>query len=91
MEGYFPAIPTKDDLANLRVAVSPDGAFPGRENVWKGCFFGDVPNDFTIVGEPTLPPNGHPLFAAEGTMVFQGGEDTRAQLYRSWRPRPLRL
>jgi len=85
MEGFLPATPKKEDLPDLRLAEAPGGAFPGRENVWKGCFFGDLPNDFTVVGKRTLPPKGHPLFAGEGTMVFQGGEDTRAQLYLAWR------
>lgn len=85
MDGFLPAIPEEAVLPDLRVAEAPGGAFPGRENVWKGCFFGDLPNDFTVVGKRTLPPDGHPLFAGEGTMVFQGGEDTRTQLHRTWR------
>lgn len=85
MEGFFPAIPRREDLPALRLAEDSDGAVPGRENVWKGCFFGELPNDFTVVGKRALPPKGHPFFAGEGTMVFQGGEDTRTQLYRAWR------
>ena len=85
MDGDLPAIPPKEDLAALHVAASPGGAFPGREDVWKGCFFGDVPADFIVVGARTLPPPGHPVFAGEGAMVFQGGEGLRAELHRSWR------
>ena len=86
MEGFHPAIPETEQLAALRVAESPGGAFPGsRENSWKGCFFGDLPNDFAVVGQRALPPQDHPFFASEGTMVFQGGEDCRAQLFRQWR------
>src|SRR5687768_432389 len=66
MEGFLPAIPKRGDLPDLRLAQAPGGAFPGRENVWKGCFFGDLPNDFRVVGKRTLPPKGHRLFAAEG-------------------------
>lgn len=85
MHGFLPAIPEEADLPELRLAEAPGGALPGSENVWKGCFFGELPNDFAVVGKRTLPPNGHPLFAGEGTMVFQGGEDTRTQLHRAWR------
>src|SRR6187549_825316 len=84
MAGFLPAIPGHKELADLQPAESPGGAFPGRANVWKGCFFGDMPTDFTVVGERSLPPSDHPFFAEGGTMVFQGGEDTRAQLYQSW-------
>lgn len=85
MAGFLPAMPGQNDLASLRPAESPGGAFPGRANVWKGCFFGDFPMDFAVVGERSLPPKEHPFFAGEGTMVFQDGEDARTQLYRSWR------
>lgn len=85
MEGFLPMIPEKERLPELRLAEAPGGAFPGRENVWKGCFFGELPRDFTVVGKRTLPPKEHSLFAPEGTMVFQGGEHARSQLYQSWR------
>jgi len=85
MDGFLPGIPDQKDLAHLRLAQNPGGALPGRENVWKGCFFGELPSDFTVVGARALPAQGHPFFEAEGTMVFQSGEDTRLQLHRSWR------
>jgi hypothetical protein len=85
MAGFLRAIPEQQELADLQPAESPGGPFPGRANVWKGCFFGDMPKDFAVVGERPLPPTEHPFFAEGGTMVFQGGEDTRAQLYLSWR------
>lgn len=85
MDGYLPVLPAEKDLADLQVAASPGGVLPGRENVWKGCFFGDIPADFIVVGTRTLPPPEHPVFAGEGAMVFQGGEGLRGELHRSWR------
>jgi hypothetical protein len=85
LEGYLPSIPAKDELNALRVAESPGGAFPGRPNVWKGCFFGDVPDDFIVVGVRTVPPQDDPLRAAEGTMVFQSAENVREELHSDWR------
>jgi hypothetical protein len=85
LEGSFPAIPGKDELAALHAAKSPGGALPGREHPWKGCFFGDIPDDFMVVGVRTGPPKDDPLRAAEGTMVFQGAEPLRAELHKAWR------
>jgi len=67
------------------VAESPGGAFPGRANAWNGCFFGDIPDDFIVVGMRTVPPEDDPLRAAEGTTVFQGAEHVRAELHTAWR------
>jgi hypothetical protein len=85
MEGFHPAIPEEEQLAALRVAENPGGAFPGRENVWKACFFGDVPNDFAVFGQRALPKEDHPFFAHQGTMVFQDGEHCRATMFGQWR------
>jgi len=85
LEGSLPAVPRKDELAALRAAESPGGASSGRENVWKGCFFGDIPDDFVVVGARAVPPKDDPLRAAEGTMVFHGAEHARAELYTAWR------
>lgn len=85
MEGFPRALPRANELARWKVAKDPAGEFPGRENVRKGCFFGDAPADFAVLGEHALPPEGHPHFASEGTMVFQNGEDCRAELFREWR------
>jgi hypothetical protein len=85
MEGFHPSIPGQDDLPTLRVAEDPQGPFPGRENVWKGSFFGDVPGDFAVIGQRALPGKDHAFFELGGTMVFQDGEDCRAQLFRAWR------
>src|SRR5687767_8026188 len=71
LEGFLPAIPEKDELAALPVADSAGGTFPGRANAWKGCFFGDIPEDFMVVGVRTVPPEDDPLRAPEGTMCFQ--------------------
>jgi len=86
LEGFHAEIPGKEQLAVLRVAEEPGGGVPYRENIWKGCFFGDVPNDFAVVGQRTLPKEEtHPFFAHQGTMVFQGGENCRATLFGQWR------
>jgi hypothetical protein len=85
MEGFHPAIPEQEQLATLRVAEAPGGVLPGRENIWNACFFGDAPNDFAVVGQRTLPPKDHPLFAHQGTMVFQNGEHCRSTLFQQWR------
>lgn len=85
LEGLLPSIPGKDELAALRVAESPGGAFPGRANAWKGCFFGDIPDDFIVVGVRTVPLEDDPLRAAEGKMVFQSAENLREELHRAWR------
>jgi hypothetical protein len=85
MEGFHPAIPEKEQLAALAVAECPGGAFPGRDNFWKGCLFGDLPTDFAVVGQRTLPREDHPFFESQGTMVFQDAEHCRAQLFRQWR------
>jgi hypothetical protein len=85
LEGSLSAVPTTDELPTLRVAESPGGAFPGRANVWKGCFFGDIPDDFMVVGVRAVPPDDDPLRAAEGKMVFQGAEHARAELHKAWR------
>src|SRR3954471_15502996 len=81
MEGFHSAVPEQEQLTALRVAEEPGGAFPGRDNVWKACLFGDLPNDFAVVGQRTLPRKDHPFFEAEGTMVFQDAEHCRAQLF----------
>jgi len=85
MEGTLPESPGNDELAALHVAASPGGAFPGRANVWKGWFCGDLPDDFRVVGARASPQEHDSLRAAQGTMVFQGAEDVRAELYKSWR------
>jgi hypothetical protein len=86
MEGFQAAIPTATQLAALRVAEHPHpNGLPGRANIWKGCFFDDPPHDFTVIGTRALPAKTDVLFAYEGTMVFQGGEGCRAELFRTWR------
>jgi hypothetical protein len=85
LEGFLPSIPGKDELAALRVAERPRGAVPGEVNAWRGCFFGDIPDDFLVVGVRTVPPEDDPLRAYEGKMVFQGAENVREELHGDWR------
>ena len=85
LEGFLPSIPGKDELAALRAAESPSAAFPEEAKAWKGCFFGDIPDDFMVVGVRTVPPEDDPLRAAEGTMVFQGAESLCEELHKAWR------
>lgn len=83
MAGFHRAIPKA--LAALRVAEDPSGDFPGRENVWKGCFFSKLPNDFTKIGARSLTRARPYYFSGEGTSIFQDGEHCRAQLFLQWR------
>lgn len=85
MDGFHATVPKDAQLSRLRVAECPGGVLPGMDDVWKGCFFGRVPNDFAVIGARALPQHGHAFFAAEGTMVFQSGEHLRKELHRSWR------
>ena len=85
LSGFHRALPRKSRLAALHVAEDPDGEFPGRENVWKGCLFGDLPTDFKKVGERSMRRARPFFFTGEGTSVFQDGEHLRTALFRQWR------
>lgn len=86
MEGFHAVIPGQEQLGALVVAGEPGGGVSYRANIWKGSFIGDVPSDFAVVGQRTLPKEpDHPFFAFQGTMVFQDGENCRTTLFRQWR------
>ena len=85
LDGFFEAVPAPKQLARLRAAKSAGGTLPGQEDIWKACFFGEPPRDFTVVGARKLPPKTSAWLAAEGTMVFQDGEQCRAQIFLQWR------
>jgi hypothetical protein len=85
LDGFFDAVPAPAQLARLGAAKSAGGTLPGEEDIWKACFFGEPPRDFAVVGARKLPPKTSAWFAAEGTMVFQDGENCRAQLFLQWR------
>jgi hypothetical protein len=84
LDGFLPAIPAKDELPALRMAERR-GALSGQLIAWKGCFFGDIPDDFMVVGARPAPAECDPLLAAEGKMVFQNAEHARAELHNAWR------
>jgi hypothetical protein len=85
LEGFFDTVPAPEQLARLGAAKSAGGTLPGEEDIWKACFFSAPPRDFAVVGNRKLPPKSSAWLAAEGTMVFQDGEQCRAQIFLQWR------
>jgi hypothetical protein len=56
MAGFHAAVPAGKQLPELATAEHPYPfmMIPGQSNIWKGCFFGVVPADFTVLAEREL-------------------------------------
>lgn len=86
MDGFWSSPPGGSDLRKARHARAQGPVLPGYDDVWKGWFHGDVPDDFQVVGRraPSKTARAY-VDNVGGTMVFGTAERLRAELHSSWR------
>ena len=87
IDAFWDAQPGAGDLRELCEMPQPFGQkpLPGRADVFKGWFEGEVPPDFEVLERRALTSHQKSLRGAEGTMVFQNARHFARTLSDQWR------
>lgn len=86
LEGFWSGVPTADEVAACALHPLAFGRRDPlrRDNVWKGWFEGDLPDEFPIVTRSQLTARERGM-GYDGTMVFQGPHHFADMLHEQWR------